>query len=230
LWRAMAAESGKRKVLTFGLSNTADVSGSFQPHAIGSDMQINISGSNFKVSLSAAGEHNVLNALAAAACCHAIGVSNATIAIGLTAFQAVNGRLQAKQAINGARIIDDTYNANPDSVRAAIDVLVHASDKGILVLGDMGEVGSEAKAFHQEIGAYACERGVAQLLTLGVLAQDAAHTFGHAARHFENIDALKLALDACISPDSTVLIKGSRFMKMERLVLHLTQQQTIGSH
>lgn len=230
LWRAFAAESGQRKVLTFGLSKTADVTGSFQPHAFGSDMQISIAGTSFQVSLSAAGEHNVLNALAAVACCHAIGVPNEIIALGLATFQPVSGRLQAKQAVNGARVIDDTYNANPDSVRAAIDVLVQASDQGILVLGDMGEVGSEGKAFHQEIGAYARERGVAQLLTLGDLAKDSALTFGNAARHFENVDALKLALDACISPSSTILIKGSRFMKMERVVSHLTQQQSTGNH
>lgn len=230
LWRSMAAQSGLRKVLTFGLTKAADVSGSFQQHAFGCDMQICIGGINFPVSLSVAGEHNVLNALAAAACCHAIGVSDETIALGLAAFQAVNGRLQAKQAVNGARVIDDTYNANPDSVRAAIDVLALASDEGILVLGDMGEVGSEGKAFHQEIGAYARERGVAQLFTLGDLAQDAALAFGEAARHFENIDELQSALDACISSSSTVLIKGSRFMKMERVVAHLTQQQSTGNH
>ncbi len=230
LWRSLAAESGQRKVLTFGLSKTADVSCSFQPHAFGSDMQINIAETIFPVTLSAAGEHNVLNALAATACCHAIGVPNETIALGLAAFQAVNGRLQSKHAVNGARVIDDTYNANPDSVRAAIDVLAQASDEGILVLGDMGEVGAEAKAFHQEIGAYARERGIAQLLTLGDLAQDAALAFGDSARHFENIDELQLALDACISSSSTVLIKGSRFMKMERAVAHLTQQQSTGNH
>lgn len=229
LWRNLAAESGQRKVLTFGLSKAADVSGSFQSHAFGSEIQINIDGKIFPVSLSAPGLHNVLNALAAAACSHAIGVPNETIALGLAAFQAVNGRLQAKQAANGARVIDDTYNANPDSVRAAIDVLVQATDEGVLVLGDMGEVGAEGKAFHQEIGAYARERGVAKMLTLGDLAQDATLAFGDAAKHFENIDELQLALDACISSSSTVLIKGSRFMKMERVVAHLTQQQSTGN-
>jgi UDP-N-acetylmuramoyl-tripeptide--D-alanyl-D-alanine ligase len=230
LWCSIAAESGQRKVLTFGLAKNADVSGSFQSNAFGSELQIYIADTTFQVSLSAAGEHNVLNALAAAACCHAIGVSNENIALGLTSFQPVNGRLQAKQAANGARIIDDTYNANPDSVRAAIDVLAQASDKGILVLGDMGEVGSEGKAFHQEIGAYARERGVAQLFTLGDLAQDAALAFGNDAKHFDNIDDMLKALDSCISSDSTALIKGSRFMKMERVVVHLTQQQSTGIH
>ena len=230
LWRSLAAESGHRKVITFGLHSTADVSASFQPNAFGSDMQVSIAGTAFQVQLSAAGEHNVLNALAAAACCHAIGVPNETIARGLNSFQPVNGRLQAKQAANGARIIDDTYNANPDSVRAAIDVLAQTSSQGILVLGDMGEVGTEGSAFHREIGAYARERGIALLLTLGDLAQEAALAFGDDAKHFNNIEELQKALDACISPDSTALIKGSRFMKMERVVAYLTQQQITGSH
>lgn len=230
LWRSLAAESGQRKVLSFGLHSTADVSASYMPNVFGSDMQVSIAGTAFQVKLSAAGEHNVLNALAAAACCHAIGVPNETIAFGLTSFQPVNGRLQAKQAANGARIIDDTYNANPDSVRAAIDVLAQTSSQGILVLGDMGEVGAEGRAFHQEIGAYARERGIARLFTLGDLAQESARAFGSDAKHFEQIEEMQQALDACVLPNSTVLVKGSRFMKMERVVAHLTQQQFTGTH
>ena len=230
LWRTLATEFGQRKILTFGLNASADVSGDFQANAFGSDMQINIAGTVFSVKLSAAGEHNVLNALAATACCHAIGVPTETIARGLTSFQPVNGRLQAKQAANGARIIDDTYNANPDSVRAAIDVLAQTNDNSILVLGDMGEVGTEGSAFHQEIGTYARERGIALLFTLGDLAHETALAFGDGAQHFDNIEELQKALDACISPGSTALIKGSRFMKMERVVAHLTQQQFTGSH
>lgn len=230
LWRTLATESGQRKILTFGLNASADVSGTFQANAFGSDMQISIAGATFSVKLSAAGEHNVLNALASAACCHAIGVPNEIIARGLMAFQPVNGRLQAKQAANGAQIIDDTYNANPDSVRAAIDVLAQSGDKSILVLGDMGEVGTEGSAFHQEIGAYARERGIRLLLTLGDLAQESALAFGSGAKHFFTIEEMQKELDACISPDSTALIKGSRFMKMERVVTHLTQQQFTGTH
>ena len=230
LWCTLATESGQRTIFTFGLNTNADVSGTYQPNAFGSDIQISLAGSTFHVKLSAAGEHNVLNALAAAACCHAIGVPNASIASGLTSFQPVNGRLKEKQAANGARIIDDTYNANPDSVRAAIDVLAQVSDKSILVLGDMGEVGTEGIVFHREIGNYARESGIRLLLTLGDLAQEAALSFGDNAKHFDNIEEMQKALDACISPDSTALIKGSRFMKMERVVTHLTQQQITGTH
>ena len=234
LWRTLAAESGCHKVLTFGLSNDvtekADVSATYQTNDFGSDIQISVGESNFPVRLSAAGAHNVLNALAAVACCHAIGVPNEIITRGLEVFQPVNGRLQRKLGLAGAIIIDDTYNANPDSVRAAIDVLAQGGTAGILVLGDMGEVGSEGISFHHEIGAYARERGIAQLLTLGDLAQHAALAFGDGARHFTQIQEMQQVLDACILPNSTVLIKGSRFMKMERVVTHLTKQQSIGNH
>lgn len=230
LWRSMAGESGQRRIVTFGLSKNADVLGSHQANAFGSDIQMHIAGDSFPVRLAAAGIHNVMNALAAAACCHSIGVTNQDIALGLQAFQPVSGRLQLKRAANGASIIDDTYNANPDSVRAAIDVLAQAGKDSILVLGDMGEVGAEGLAFHAEIGAYARARGIAQILTLGSLAQHSAIAFGEGARHFDQIEALQAALDSCVSPSSTVLIKGSRFMKMERVVAHLTKQQTIGNH
>ena len=115
-------------------------------------------------------------------------------------------------------------------MRAAIDVLAQVSDKSILVLGDMGEVGTEGIVFHREIGNYARESGIRLLLTLGDLAQEAALSFGDNAKHFDNIEEMQKALDACISPDSTALIKGSRFMKMERVVTHLTQQQLTGTH
>ncbi len=235
LWRAMAQESGQRKVLTFGLSDAdaadaVDIHASYQVNDFGSDMQIHLAGAVFALRLSAAGEHNVLNALAAAACCHSIGVTNQVIARGLQNFQPVSGRLQHKQAVNGARIIDDSYNANPDSVRAAIEVLAQFGPDTILVLGDMGEVGDDGIAFHQEIGAYARERGIGQLLTLGRLAQHATESFGGKAKHFDQLAEMLTALDALISTASTVLVKGSRFMKMERVVAHLIQQTIIGNH
>ncbi|WP_295752513.1 UDP-N-acetylmuramoyl-tripeptide--D-alanyl-D-alanine ligase [Undibacterium sp.] len=230
LWRSYAAESGQRRVLTFGLTANSDVRGSYQAHAFGSEIKINIGDKAFSVNLSAAGSHNVLNALAAAACCHSIGVPNDVIARGLEAFQPVNGRLQRKTAVNGASIIDDTYNANPDSVRAAIDVLAQIGGSALLVLGDMGEVGEDGIAFHEEIGTYARARGIKHMLTMGVLAQHATSAFGEAAKHFDTIENLLAALDASISSTSTVLVKGSRFMKMERVVAHLTQQKTLGNH
>ncbi|MFZ6814073.1 UDP-N-acetylmuramoyl-tripeptide--D-alanyl-D-alanine ligase [Undibacterium sp. Rencai35W] len=230
LWRAYANETGQRKIVTFGLSADADVSAIYQVQSFGSELQMRIGGSDINIKLAAAGVHNVRNALAAAACCHSIGVPSEVIATGLQAFSPVSGRLQSKQAHNNARIIDDTYNANPDSVRAAIDVLAPASQSSVLVLGDMGEVGDDGVAFHDEIGHYAHERGIAQLLTLGELAQHTAQAYGASAQHFFDVAELCSALDAAIDSNSTILIKGSRFMKMERVVAHLTKQQSIGSH
>jgi len=230
LWRAYAQESGRRRVVSFGFSADADVSCTYTANQFGNDLLIKIAGQEFAVKLAAAGVHNVRNALAAAACCSSVGIANEVIARGLEAFSPVSGRLQNKQAHNGARVIDDTYNANPDSARAAIDVLAQAGSSGILVLGDMGEVGAEGAAFHKEIGNYARQCGIAQLFTLGVLAQHAASAFGPSARHFNDIAQLLEALDDSLVNSSTVLVKGSRFMKMERVIQHLTKQQSTGSH
>ncbi|HJV88038.1 MAG TPA: UDP-N-acetylmuramoyl-tripeptide--D-alanyl-D-alanine ligase [Noviherbaspirillum sp.] len=229
LWRALA---GPRKTLTFGLSQDADVSCTFQVNDFGSDLSITAGGKYFQVKLSAAGAHNVRNALAATACSLAIGVPEEAIVRGLEAFAPVNGRLQRKTAKSGALVIDDTYNANPDSVRAAIDVLSHAASPRILVLGDMGEVGDEGPQFHVEIGAYAREKGIEHLLTLGELARHASAAFGSPAQHFDAIDAINQAAERLVSSGTTALVKGSRFMKMERVVQHLvnTSDKGQGSH
>ena len=229
IWRNYA-KSGQRKVLTFGLSPDANVSCTFQPKAFGSDLLVKVNQKEFAVSLSAAGIHNVRNALAAIACSLAIGVHRAAIVHGLESFSPVAGRLQRKAAQNGALVIDDTYNANPDSVRAAIDVLAQSPAPRVLVLGDMGEVGSEGRQFHTEVGAYARGRGIEHLFTLGELAAHASQAFGTRAKHFNNIDELNQAVEKIITPQATVLIKGSRFMKMERVVQHLTGEQAKGTH
>jgi UDP-N-acetylmuramoyl-tripeptide--D-alanyl-D-alanine ligase len=222
IWKEFA---GQRKTLTFGLVSNSeqkiDVLGSFVAQDFGSDIQMSIQGEAAKVQLAAAGQHNVLNALAAAACCSAIGISAAKIVEGLQAFAPVSGRLQLKQATAGARLIDDTYNANPDSVKAAIDVLVNANAETTLVLGDMGEVGADGAAFHQEIGQYAKAQGIQHLYTLGSLAQSSTIAFGNGAEHFDKLAGLLAKLDSQSSSGNTILIKGSRFMKMERVVAHL---------
>ena len=221
IWRALA---GQRRVITFGLQDSAvsaDISGTFVATDFGSDLTVGIGAVRMQIKLAAAGLHNVLNALAAIAACHAIGCAQAAIVAGLQQFTPVAGRLQKKRARNAAVIIDDTYNANPDSVRAAIHVLAQAAGKKILVLGDMGEVGADGPAYHVEIGAYAKENGIDLLLTLGQLAQYSSTAFGQGAAHFEQLEALLQSLDACLTGTSTVLVKGSRFMKMERVVAHL---------
>lgn len=229
LWRSYA---GSRKTLTFGLAHDAsdaDVSGAYLETDFGSQLNIFIELDVLPVQLHAFGEHNVLNALAATASCYAIGCSYAAIIEGLQKFQPVSGRLQKKRAQSGAVVIDDTYNANPDSVRAAIHVLAQVSGEKILVLGDMGEVGADGPAYHVEIGAYAKQHGIPVLLTLGQLAQHSSSAFGSGATHFETLELLLQKLDGVLAGATlansaaavSVLVKGSRFMKMERVVTHL---------
>jgi UDP-N-acetylmuramoyl-tripeptide--D-alanyl-D-alanine ligase len=224
LWRGLA---GERQVLTFGLSEGCDVRATYTPNSFGSELAVTSGEAQFTIKLSAAGEHNVRNALAAIACALAAGIPQDAIVRGLEAFAPVNGRLQRKQAVCGATVIDDSYNANPDSVRAAIDVLAGAPSPRILVLGDMGEVGTQGPEFHEEIGAYAASRGIDTVLVTGALAR---HMTGAGAQHHEQFDDLLAALDKQLGSksDATVLVKGSRFMKMERVVQHLVQSQNTG--
>jgi UDP-N-acetylmuramoyl-tripeptide--D-alanyl-D-alanine ligase len=224
LWQEMAGSRGKRRTVTFGLSDGCDVRATYKSTGFGSELSVSMTDAQFTIRLAAAGEHNVRNALAAIACAFAAGIDEDAIVRGLESFTPVGGRLQRKQAANGATVIDDTYNANPDSVRAAIDVLAQAAAPRILVLGDMGEVGSQGQQFHEEIGAYAKSRGIDTVLATGELAR---HLASSGAQHFEQFDDLLAALDTTLgsNSDATVLVKGSRFMKMERVVQHL-----IGSH
>jgi UDP-N-acetylmuramoyl-tripeptide--D-alanyl-D-alanine ligase len=230
LWRAYASEAGQRTIATFGFSADADVTCDYTLQEFGSDLLIKTAEQQFPVRLAAAGMHNVRNALAAIACTLAIGVAPEAVQRGLESFAPVSGRLQRKTAKIGALVIDDTYNANPDSVRAAIEVLANTAAPRILVLGDMGEVGNEGKKFHEEIGAYARGRNIEHFLTLGELSRHCSSAFGARARHYDDIAQLQQALQGMLTPGSTVLVKGSRFMKMERVVQHLLGTEEQGSH
>ena len=166
-------------------------------------------------SLHIAGRHNVRNSLAAVACALAAGVPLAAIARGLEAFEPVKGRSRALALNVGGRtitLVDDTYNANPDSVRAAVDVLAELPGPRLLVLGDMGEVGDQGPQFHAEVGEHARMRGIELLLTLG------EQTVAMKGRHFGAIEPLNAAVLAELPRVASVLVKGSRFMKMERVV------------
>ena len=219
-WRGLNV--GK-KILTFAMDQAADVQASYQERA--GDCMVNLRTPAGVVDfvLPLMGSHNVRNALAAAAAAHAMGISNKDIAIGLAGFSAVKGRLQHKVAVNNARLIDDTYNANPDSTKAAIDVLANQAGEKILVLGDMGELGTDAARMHREIGEYAKAKGLQQLYCLGELSLEMVQGFGDGARHFEDAAALAQAIKPQLSAAMTVLVKGSRFMKMERVVNMLDQ-------
>jgi UDP-N-acetylmuramyl pentapeptide synthase len=166
------------------------------------------------------GAHNVRNALAAAACALAAGAPLAAVAQGLEAFQPVAGRSQLKKLVRGGRelpLVDDSYNANPDSVRAAIEVLAALPAPRALLLGDMGEVGEQGPAFHREVGALAAQRGIETFWCAGTLCAHAAQAYGAGARHFAGVDELIAALPQLGEPAS-VLVKGSRFMRMERVL------------
>ena len=172
--------------------------------------------------LQIAGRHNVRNALAAAACALAAGVPLAAIAQGLESFEPVKGRSRALAIDLDGRVltlVDDTYNANPDSVRAAIDVLAELPGPRLLVLGDMGEVGDQGPQFHAEVGQYARDRGIDRLFTLGEQSR------AMAGEHFEGIEALNAAVLAQLPQAASVLVKGSRFMRMERVVEAIREQQ-----
>ncbi|MDN4036204.1 UDP-N-acetylmuramoyl-tripeptide--D-alanyl-D-alanine ligase [Massilia sp. YIM B02443] len=225
LWRALAS----CEVITFGLTDACDVRATYTGNGFGSTLQVTARGAQFGIELAAAGEHNVRNALAAIACALGAGIDQAAIVRGLEAFVPVGGRLQRKQADNGATVIDDTYNANPDSMRAAIDVLAAYPAPRILVVGDMGEVGTQGKEFHEEIGAYARERGIETVLATGELARALSAS---GAQHYEQFDELLAALDEKLggNTNATVLVKGSRFMKMERVVSHLTGSTNKDAH
>jgi UDP-N-acetylmuramoyl-tripeptide--D-alanyl-D-alanine ligase len=197
-------------------------------------VDIHAPGGPATVCLRLAGRHNVRNALAATAAALAAGVPLACVVRGLEAFAPVKGRSQVKPLVRGGRartLVDDTYNANPDSVRAAVDVLAGLPGPRWLLLGDMGEVGEQGPAFHAEIGAYAAQLGIEHLWCAGALCAQAAAAYGPAARHYASTEALLAAL--ALAPQDepafeSVLVKGSRFMAMERVVARLAGQADAG--
>lgn len=216
LWRTLA---GSRRRIEFGLEDALqrfEVAAS--AHAESSQFEMKVGEARATVRLPVEGLHNVRNALAAAACAHALAIDAATIARGLERFVPAPGRLVRRRGTGGAALLDDTYNANPDSVRAAIDVLAACRGLRVLVLGDMGEVGERGPQFHREIGAYARERGVERLLALGAASAEAVDAFGAGAAHHVDVASLVASAAALMGDEVTVLVKGSRFMRMERVV------------
>lgn len=233
------SEAGSRKVINFSWGQvkataTATVTGFWKQEAA-NQIEITTPQGNFVVNLNILGEHNAKNALAATAVAVAAGLSNRVIQQGLESFQPVSGRMQQHQLNQNVTLIDDSYNANPDSVRAAIDVLSSTKMPAWLVLGDMGEVGEKGREFHSEVGAYAGEKGIQKLFATGELSKSAVSAFltkmitGGSAKHFDQMSDLcadvKTALTQRVSDEvTTVLVKGSRFMRMEQVVKSLTEE------
>jgi len=213
--------AGQRRIVDFALDAHAAVAGSFALASLSSEIRVRTPAGEASASLAIPGLHNVRNALAAAASAFAAGIPPAAIGEGLNAFRPYAGRTQVKSLASGATLIDDSYNANPDSVRAAIDVLAAAGGATVLVLGDMGEVGDRGPDFHLEAGRYATQRGIGALYALGEQTAHAVAGFGHGARHFASIAALIEAVRAAAVDRTTLLVKGSRFMRMERVVAAL---------
>jgi len=232
LWRELA---GARRCITFSLAAPADVTGQarWQADEQGGCWQLALltPAGAASLTLRSPGQHNLRNALAATASALAAGVPLPAIVQGLQDFRPVSGRSQLgaiQREGQWVTLVNDSYNANPDSVRAAIDLLAGLPGPQWLVLGDMGEVGDQGPAFHQEVGQAAREAGIAHFWTAGALCAHAAAAYGPAARHFDNAQAVVAALaeaPAC----AAILVKGSRFMRMETVVQAL-QAATPGPH
>ncbi|HLP82544.1 MAG TPA: UDP-N-acetylmuramoyl-tripeptide--D-alanyl-D-alanine ligase, partial [Nitrosomonas sp.] len=218
LWRRCSAS---RSVIDFGLGEAAQVTAEYQMDNATNRMKLKLPYGDAEVHLQVPGIHNIYNALAAAAAACALHIDPVSIAAGLNNFRGVRGRLQRKMGRHHSVLIDDTYNANPESVRAALGVLAATEGKKILVLGDMGELGQAAVDLHRTIGQDARKVGLDQLLTLGDLSAYATREFGNGGQHFSSLEALLEVAEHLLGDDVTVLVKGSRFMKMERVIQQL---------
>lgn len=234
IWRELR---GDRRALEFGLSRDG-LGIDNQPLAVWAEPEVlphaftmHTAAGRHEVKLAIDGVHNVRNALAASACALAAGVCAKSIIGGLARFRPAPGRLVRHRLNTGALLIDDTYNANPDSVLAAIALLATFTGPRILVLGDMGEVGDQGAAWHREIGVAAARRGVDHLLLTGVATREAAEGFGQVAEHFgDDVDGLAARARQLAVSSAVVLVKGSRFMRMERVVGALTGDAAVGGH
>jgi UDP-N-acetylmuramoyl-tripeptide--D-alanyl-D-alanine ligase len=224
-WRSL---NKNRAILSFGLDKKADITAALQAniHEPSSQTVFKMPKGEMAIKLHMLGEHNVRNALAAATAALALNVTLSAIAQGLNQFGGVKSRLQRKNGLGGAVLIDDTYNANPDSMKAALDVLATQTGSKIFVMGDMGELGADAAKMHAEIGVYAKQKGIDQLLALGENSVHAVQAFGANATHYASLQANIHAASGLMKKGVNVLVKGSRFMQMERVVDALEQKLT----
>jgi UDP-N-acetylmuramoyl-tripeptide--D-alanyl-D-alanine ligase len=219
LWRAQSVHCRRR---CFSLGGSAEVTGRCQLRGLENHLSLMADGERIEVDLTLPGVHNARNALGAAAAALSVGAPLAAVRQGLADFRGIPGRLQRRAGLHGALVLDDTYNANPDSVCAGIDVLAATVGRKILVLGDMGEVGEMSGQFHDEIGGYAKSQGIDRLLAFGELSALAARNFGAGGEHFRRFEDLVTALTAELTLGTVVLVKGSRFMRMERVIDAIT--------
>ena len=231
LWRGMT----RARVVSFGIDAEADYRAVEIHETLGDAgfhvrFRLRAPHGEHAVVLNVGGRHNVRNALAAAAAACSAGVSLANVAAGLASMQPVQGRLQPRRSRHGARLLDDSYNANPSSVRAGIDVVTALGGPAWLVLADMGELGEQAESSHVEIGAYARQHGIKRLFATGPLSTRTVEAFGGGATWYPDTEALARAVDAALSPEVCLLVKGSRSNRLERVVAALTGQPTTPGH
>ncbi len=222
-WKRVA---GKRRIITFGCNKKADVSFANVVQTVTSDgariaFDVTAGDVTQRFDMPAAGRHNASNAVAATAACMAFGLSLADCAHGLSKVDMAEGRLQIKRTNIGARVIDDSYNANPASVRAAIEFLADQDAPGWLVLGDMLELGDDERELHAQVGKYARECGLRRLYASGDLSRSAVTAFGENGRWFDAVEDMAQALVADVQGDINVLVKASRSMRLERVVAAL---------
>ena len=214
-WRSVAND---RRIVDFGLTRHALVSARYELSGAGSLVTLRTPDGEFPVTLQVPGLHNVKNALAAATAAFVLGIAPENIAAGLHSHAAIAGRLVYRPLNSGDVVIDDSYNANPESAQAALSVLGASRGQKILVLGDMGELGDTASSLHAELGGFARRAGVDRLYGLGALSAEAVRAFGEGGSHFSDLAELLQTLRSALDGSTTVLVKGSRFMRMERVV------------
>lgn len=217
-WRGVASAYTQ---LSFGITHPADISATdlvFHPETGKTRFTLKTPAGSVSIMLPLAGKHNVLNALAAVACCTALQIPIANMQQGLEEMSHVHGRMQMKIASSGARVFDDTYNANPTSLKAGLQVMSSYPGKLWLVLGDMGELGDYSEDLHRQAGEMAREQGVERLYALGRFSRHAVDGFGQGARYFSQMEELLTSLKPELGAGITVLVKGSRFMAMDRVV------------
>lgn len=228
LWRGLA----KGQQLSFGIEHAADVSAQRIEHtAQGSRFRLSIPGSDALVDLPLPGRHNVMNALAAAACGAALGLDADVIAQGLARVETAQGRVVWKTTAQGARLIDDSYNANPTSMQAGLELLAQQAAPRWAVLGGMAELGADSAELHEACGAKARALGIERLFVLGAAGEHYARGFGRATERYDDVDALGRALARDLGKGTTVLVKGSRSARMERIVAALCgEANAAGTH
>jgi UDP-N-acetylmuramoyl-tripeptide--D-alanyl-D-alanine ligase len=221
LWRRLA---GPRRCIGFAIDRAAQVRAEWCREDTGSRIEMTTPAGAIGLRLALPGRHNVANAAAATAAALAVGATPEAIVNGLEGMRPVPGRLEPKSIGDGICIIDDTYNANPASLQAGLEVLAGFPGRHWLVLGDMAELGDQACDYHRQVAQLVHDYSVERLLTIGELSRLTTTSFGEGARHYASMDALVASLEETLEPHTTVLIKGSRSMGLEGVVAALTSE------